>query len=222
MTMSDRKILQAKASGLVVIEPYDKNQLATSSYDVRLGQYFYREQKPDLDDNIFNIYDSEQVDKVWGKPCTAPRADTLLPAKFFETPAEKRVIKETDQIIMVGPGETILGHTQEFIGGRVSVTTMMKARSSLGRSFILVCKCAGWGDVGYINRWTFEITNVSRHYSIPLLVGSRVAQLIFEETGMILQKDQDYTSKGAYQSVTDLALLQETWTPETMLPKVRP
>ena len=24
---------------------------------------------------------------------------------------------------------------------------MMKARSSLGRNFIEVCKCAGWGDV---------------------------------------------------------------------------
>ena len=45
------------------------------------------------------------------------------------------------------PGETILAHTQEFIGGRECVTTMMKARSSLGRVFVAVCKCAGWGDV---------------------------------------------------------------------------
>ncbi|MCX8513508.1 MAG: hypothetical protein ORN26_00305 [Candidatus Pacebacteria bacterium] len=41
------------------------------------------------------------------------------------------------------PGETILAHTNEFIGGRNHITTMMKARSSMGRSFIEVCKCAG-------------------------------------------------------------------------------
>jgi hypothetical protein len=40
-------------------------------------------------------------------------------------------------------GKTILGHTNEFLGGRGSVTTMMKARSSMGRNFIEVCKCAG-------------------------------------------------------------------------------
>lgn len=31
---------------------------------------------------------------------------------------------------------------------RKTVTTMMKARSSMGRNFIEVCKCAGWGDIG--------------------------------------------------------------------------
>ena len=45
-----------------------------------------------------------------------------------------------DQIIWIKPGETILGHTMEFIGGRNSITTMMKARSSMGRNFIEVCK----------------------------------------------------------------------------------
>jgi len=45
-----------------------------------------------------------------------------------------------DRIIWIKPGETILGHTLEFIGGRKSVTTMMKARSSMGRNFIEVCK----------------------------------------------------------------------------------
>lgn len=59
---------------------------------------------------------------------------------------------------------------------------MMKARSSLGRNFIEVCKCAGWGDVGYINRWTMEITNNSRYYSIPLVVGRRIAQIVFFDT----------------------------------------
>ena len=56
-------------------------------------------------------------------------------------------ISHEDEIIWIAPGETILGHTNEFIGGTESVTTMMKARSSMGRNFIEVCKCAGWGDM---------------------------------------------------------------------------
>lgn len=64
----------------------------------------------------------------------------------------------------------------------------MKARSSLGRNFIEICKCAGWGDVGYVNRWTMEITNNSRYYTIPLVVGRRVAQIVFFETEGILDE----------------------------------
>lgn len=33
--------------------------------------------------------------------------------------------------------------------------------------------------MGYINRWTMEITNNSQHYSIPLVVGRRIAQIVF-------------------------------------------
>jgi dCTP deaminase len=94
----------------------------------------------------------------------------------------------------------------------------MKARSSLGRSFIEVCKCAGWGDVGYINRWTMEITNNSKNYIIPLVVGRRIAQIVFFETGPIIGKD--YAAAGKYASSTDVAKLKKTWTPDMILPRL--
>lgn len=219
MALSDKKILKGIKKGSIIIDPFNDKNLGTSSYDVCLGEYFFREQEPTLDNNIFNIYDQEQVDKVWGKAQKASWAMDVLPSNFFDRPFENRVIQENDKVIMVAPGETILAHTLEFIGGRFDKTTMMKARSSLGRSFILVCKCAGWGDVGYITRWTFEITNVSRHYSIPLLVGSRIAQIVFIKTGKI--RNKDYSANGAYQTTDDIETIKNTWTPETMLPKVR-
>jgi dCTP deaminase len=95
---------------------------------------------------------------------------------------------------------------------------MMKARSSLGRSFIEVCKCAGWGDVGYVNRWTMEITNNSHNYSIPLIVGRRIAQIIFFETGPI--EGADYSKKGKYASSTSLSALKKSWKPDMMLPRL--
>ena len=115
---------------------------------------------------------------MWGEAKLAEKVSDFC----SRVPVELENLAPEDRIIWIKPGETILAHTNEFIGGRGSVTTMMKARSSLGRNFIEVCKCAGWGDVGFINRWTMEITNNSRFYSIPLVVGRRIAQIVFFDT----------------------------------------
>jgi deoxycytidine triphosphate deaminase len=63
-----------------------------------------------------------------------------------------------------------------------------------------------------------EITNNSQHYSIPLVVGRRIAQIIFFETGPILSKD--YSAQGKYQTTTDLKKMMKDWSPTSMLPKV--
>lgn len=215
MALSDKKILEAIEEGFIVIEPYKRENLATSSYDVTLGEYFFVEQRAPHFENLYNIYDKKHVERVWGT--TAKRAktakETLKNYRFDFTN-----IKPEEKIILLAPGETVLAHTQEFIGGRDHITTMMKARSSLGRSFIEVCKCAGWGDVGYINRWTMEVTNNSTHYYIPLVVGRRIAQLIFFETGPILKSD--YGKSGKYQSGGSIAQIKKIWKPTDMLPRL--
>ncbi len=215
MALSDKKILEAMKEGCVMIEPFKRENLATSSYDVTLGEWFFPEQRPPHFENIYNIYDKKHVERVWGtKPKRAEPAKKILAKYQFDyngiTPDEK--------IILLAPGETILAHTEEFIGGRDHITTMMKARSSLGRSFIEVCKCAGWGDVGYINRWTMEITNNSANYYIPLVAGRRIAQIIFFETGPILESD--YAKNGKYQTGGSIASLKKSWKPEMMLPRL--
>lgn len=215
MALSDRKILEAMKEGSIVIEPFDKRNLATSSYDVTLGDYFFTEQHPAHFENIFNIYDKSHVERVWG---TKPKKAITAREMFKKYQFDWTGIAPDDKIILMAPGETILGHTQEFIGGREHITTMMKARSSLGRSFISVCKCAGWGDVGYINRWTMEIQNTSSHYYIPLVVGRRIAQIVFFETGPIL--GDDYAAKGKYAGSTKISELKKSWKPEMMLPRL--
>ncbi len=216
MALSDKKILEHKKDGTIVIEPFRRGNLATSSYDVTLGEFFYREQPPKYNHSLYNIWSEEHMRHVWG----ADKVECAVTAKeaFKKYKFEWDGIDPNDKVIMLRPGETILAHTNEFIGGRDSVTTMMKARSSLGRSFIEVCKCAGWGDVGYVNRWTMEITNNSKNYIIPLVVGRRIAQIVFFETGPILKKD--YAATGKYQTSGDMKQLKKTWRPESMLPRL--
>ncbi|MEK7552789.1 MAG: hypothetical protein AAB505_01640 [Patescibacteria group bacterium] len=216
MALSDKRILAEKERGKIVIEPFRREHLSTSSYDVTLGEWFFREQpRPHYHHKIYNIFDGRHTEEVWGRK--ALRAEPA--AKVFQKfNFEWQGLKPTDKIILLEPGETVLAHTEEFIGGREHITTMMKARSSLGRVFVSVCKCAGWGDVGYTNRWTMEISNNSQHYLIPLKVGMRIAQIIFFDTGEIL--DKDYTRTGKYQSEGDLSKMKKLWRPEMMLPRL--
>lgn len=216
MALSDRKILEEIKAGSIIIDPFDKRNLATSSYDVTLGEWFFREQPTKYNHSLYNIWSQEHMEHVWG----AKKVERAVVAKeaFKKYNFEWVGIKPTDKVIVLRPGETILAHTNEFIGGKDHITTMMKARSSMGRNFIEVCKCAGWGDVGYTNRWTMEITNNSKNYIIPLVVGRRIAQIIFFETGPILASS--YTKVGKYQSSDSVAALKKAWKPEMMLPKL--
>ncbi|MBI3632578.1 MAG: hypothetical protein HY225_03960 [Candidatus Vogelbacteria bacterium] len=213
MALSDKEILRHMELGNILIDPFREDNLATSSYDVSLGEYYFREQKPNDDMRIYNVYSKKHTERVWGtEPSKAKRAIDILKGIELEG------IADDDKIILIGPGETILAHTIEFIGGQNTVTTMMKARSSLGRSFIEVCKCAGWGDVGYTNRWTMEVTNNSGHYAIPLVVGRRIAQIIFFDVGPILKND--YRKIGKYHNTTDFEQTKKEWEPMMMLPRL--
>lgn len=215
---SDAAILLAMQDHDIVISPFDERNLGTSSYDVCLGEWYYAERPPQhgRQHSVYDIYSEEKMRAVWGEPHQAQVAYDVIPLNY----ACDLRLDTKDRIILVEPGETILCHTNEFIGGRNHITTMMKARSSFGRNFVEVCKCAGWGDVGFINRWTMEITNNSRYHSIPLVVGRRIAQIIFFETGPIISRAKDYGAAGKYQAGGDLEQIKSSWRPEMMLPRL--
>ena len=216
MVLSDKRILEELETGNVVIEPFQRRNLATSSYDVSLGEWYFREKR--LAQMVYNIWSEREVEKVWGTvPC---RAEPALPIMQKHTDVDWSGVKEDDRLIMIAPGETILCHTLEYIGGRNIFTTQMKARSSMGRNFIAVCKCAGWGDVGFVNRWTMEVSNFSSHFSIPLVVGRRIAQIVFDETGPIIGADYATSGSGKYQTATDLKEVVSSWNPKMMLPRL--
>ncbi len=216
MLLSREAILRHFKNGSIIIDPYDERKLKTTSYDVSLGEWFWREAHPDGRATVHNIYDEHSTADVWEGPHQAKGCHEVVARLGIEL----KNMKPSDRVILLRPGETILAHTQEFIGGRHNVVTKMYARSSLGRNFIEVCKDAGWGDVGYFNRWTMEVTNNSQHFTIPLVVGRRIGQMVFYEVEP-LKDALDYVGEGGkYQRSQELAELKKTWHPEMMIPKM--
>lgn len=216
--LSKPEILKHLKAGNIVITPFNLDNVANSSYDVRLGKYFFR-QDPIKHSQILNPFYEKSVRRMYNG---VEEAILVSEIKSKLNPFYSFSVK--DRVILIAPGETILAHTIEFIGGKngvgnlPAVTTEMRARSSIGRIGIAVCKCAGWGDIDYVNRWTMEITNFSS-VIIPLPVGVRIAQIIFHETVKVPEMDK-YSKKGKYQTSEKISDLKKSWKPEDMLPKL--
>ena len=210
---SNVEIEQAIKDGHIIFHPYNKKHINGSSVDVTLGEWFYRtdRQSPNT---VYNPFDKAEVDRYFGEPQKA------VPHKQWceETGNPPFAnIPEYHPIIVLEPGERILAHTQEFIGILPPGTTSMQSRSTWGRNGLAVCFDAGWGDPGYVNRWTLEVYNLNQRHSIVVPVGERIAQLVFMHTGEV---EGDYTTlSGKYTPSILLDELTEQWEPTQMLPR---
>lgn len=217
--LSKPDILKHFKAGNIFISPFEPANLKNTSYDVRLGKYFFRQD---------TLKHTQTLNPFWPNSIRSMYSEvqTAIPVSEIKSKTNPfHGLSPDDLVIVVAPSESILAHTIEFIGGRngipgklPAVTTEMRARSSIGRIGIAVCKCAGWGDIGYVNRWTMEITNFSSSY-IPLPVGIRIAQIIFHEVSSV-KLDDEYQQKGKYQTQKDTKKLIKAWKPEDMLPKL--
>ncbi len=212
---SNRQIKKAVKDGHIVFHPYKENNIAGSSVDVTLGFWYYRTERPSQG-GFYNPFDKDSVDDYFSGPYKAEIhkqwAKEHGRALFKNIPPDH-------PIIVLRPHERILAHTHEFIGIKAPGTSTMQARSTWGRNGVAVCLDAGWGDPGYVNRWTMEIYNMNQHESVVLPVGERIAQMVFYETGPV---DQEYKKlSGKYQSNTSdhIDSIVAAWSPDQMLPR---
>ena len=74
----------------------------------------------------------------------------------------------------------------------------IKAGWSTGRVGLKVCDDAGWGDIGYFSRWTWEMRN-DNDEAIIIPVGERLAQIVFFQTGDP-REGESYGVEKLYQS----------------------
>lgn len=215
---SDTEIRHALIQGHIVCHPLIDDNIRGSSIDLTLGQWYY-----ECDDRaaggipgIYNPFDEDDVARYFVGPIRAKPWDPWETGGDGRTLAgELSGIPVDHPLIMLKPRTRILAHSHEFVGIHPPGTTEMRARSSWGRNGIAVCLCAGWGDPGYINRWTMEIHNHNDE-AVPLPIGERVAQLIFHRTGPV---SGHYGSGGKYQTSEELDEVVRGWRPSAMLPR---
>tara|TARA_Y100000310_G_scaffold293305_1_gene322801 strand:+ start:84 stop:791 length:708 start_codon:yes stop_codon:yes gene_type:complete len=211
-------LLRAIEEGRIVVRPLDSSQVNNCSIDLRLGEWVWR-QTPVA--TSLNPYSETSVHAVWGEK---PERCFYLSELLMHHPALKREMfaptQPDDRILLLSPGECVLAHTEEFVGGTDrKITTKMQARSSVGRNSISVCVDAGWGDIGFFNRWTMEIQNRNPHAWTFLICGTRICQMIFLEGEEIDLADM-YDKIGKYQTSDQLEDVMSSWRPEHMIPRM--
>ena len=235
---SDRELEVGLELGHVVCEPRP-TKVNGSSIDVRLGENFYLAGDARNMSAIFNPFDQDDVDRYFGEPLKARPFQFVIEKVFKEIKANESLTEEQKKkqlelfeghenleniddehpLILLRPRERILAHTHEFIGIRPPGTTSMQSRSTTGRIGIASCFCAGWGDPGYINRWTMEVNNLNENEYVPLPIYYRIAQIVFSATGPVGTEYAKATGK--YQTFTSdrFEELEANWHPSGMLPK---
>lgn len=211
--LGDMEIEAAMHDGLIVIEPFDERLMGSCSYDVRLGHYYYIARTDDNAKPSFSPFGRKDVERHFTGPMEAVHHGEYCDdagLQLFEG------IDEDEYIIPIPPGHSILAHTSEFIGFLFGGTTMMKAKSTTGRVDVSVCDDAGWGDVGYVNRWTLEVRNKHTKQTVAMVKGMAFGQLIFMwSSGASI----NYGFSGNYQQGLDVGNIRDTWSHTDLLPK---
>ena len=223
-TLSDRAILHYMAKQAIHIEPFFLSNLGTNSYDVTLGPNYFRAQRPEHKGGIYTIYSQGSNDWVWGRP-----QEAILASEYFSDIGAEAMenILPTDRVIWIGPGETLLCHTNEMIGGTelpdrsAAITTSMHCRSSFGRSFIEVCKCfpenvrlltrRGFKFVAYITTndeiATYNASTCAIEYHRPTVVIKKSGT---HSMVKVEQKYEDYKLFGSAHDATNHVNLATT------------
>ena len=131
--------------------------------------------------------------------CTlAPLLKRIIPNyRGMVDPKREQIFQELsipEEGLMLLPGQLYLGSTVEEIGSDYYVP-MLEGRSSIGRLGLFVHVTAGFGDVGFKNRWTLEITPI-----LPIRVypGMRLCQVFFHQIS-----DNSTLYSGRYSGQTE-------------------
>lgn len=163
--LCDVEIEKGVEAGWIGIQPFADSQLNTNSYDLRLGNWFYR--------------------VMWAED-----------GPIFLGP--KRL--EDGERVAIPRRGTLLGMTKELIGTRSHVIAELRSKSTTRRCGITVCDDAGFGDIGYWNHWTVELTAHTEVIGLAepyLVVGEPFAQAVFFYSGRVPRRPYSgqYTAK---------------------------
>lgn len=149
MILAHDEIISERENGNIIIDPFILEHVGANSYDVRLGNNFIR------------VLENEYIDGIG-------YINQDKPQKFYKTTA---LLKG----LLIMPGELWLGETIEVCGSDKYIP-MIEGRSTFARMGLKVHLTAGFGDIGFKQKWTLEL-----ECTLPIVLypGDRIAQVYF-------------------------------------------
>jgi dCTP deaminase len=158
-------ILEEIKKGAISIIPFDANCVGPGSADLHLG-------------DEFRVFDKvEEIVHVDDKA---------------DHKKHTRKVKVQDYLLLM-PGETVMGVTQEKIRLDGSLCGWLEGRSRFARMGLLVHISASFVQPGINNRQVLEISNMSQ-MPLALYPGTALCQIIFERA------EGSATYKGRYKN----------------------
>jgi len=150
--LTKNEIKKAIQTGDIKIEPFDETAIGAGSIDLRLGNKFRVFKRAE------QVYDvTEEID--------------------YHDISEAI---EADEIV-ISPGETILGITEEKITLAPNICGWLEGRSRFARLGLMIHISASFMQPGISNHQVLEISNMG-HVPFRLHAGTRFCQFVFEQT----------------------------------------
>lgn len=150
--LTTEEILKRINIGDIKIEPFDHTSLGPASYDVHLS-------------NKFRVF--EEIKKIF-KVTTQAK---------FEKITELVEIKDS---LLLMPGQTVHGITQERISLPPDICGWIEGRSRFGRLGLIIHITSGFIQPGSSGNQVLEINNLGP-IPLSLPVGLPICQVIFQE-----------------------------------------
>jgi len=109
--LSKPQILKHLKGGNIVIDPFEEKNLNSTSYDVRIGKYIFRQT---------NLSHTQVLNPFYEKSVRAMYSKLEIAAPVENISSKTNPLynlEPNDLIVLIAPGETILAHSIEFVGG---------------------------------------------------------------------------------------------------------
>jgi len=150
MVLSDKDIVEWRENKELGIDPFDKDCVQPSTYDVHLSSEF----------RVFSGHKTEVID-----------------LKKKRSMTELVRVKKGGKFV-IHPSEFVLGSTLERFKIPTNLAAKLEGKSSLGRLGLVIHATAGYIDPGFKGYITFEISNLNR-VPIVLYAGMKIGQICF-------------------------------------------
>src|ERR1035437_5361947 len=166
MILSDQTIREELASGRISIDPLEEGCIQPSSVDLHVDRYF----------RVFRNHNLRAID-----------------VKEDQEELTELVAISEDDVLMLHPGEFVLGSTTERVRLPNDLVGRLEGKSSLGRLGLLIHSTAGFVDAGWDGDLTLARSNVA-NLPITIYAGMKIGQISFLQ--MTTPADMPYGSDG--------------------------